>query len=344
MIKIRRKRILHTIIFALVLVFVLKMVSWLLVWSENANDMIENHNGRSIFLEKDNSVDVVALGNSNFYCALDPTYVWEGYGIPMYVWGEPSHRIFEIEHDLKKLFKHQSPKLVFIEASCLMREKSSVNAMNQKVKADVASVFEAVACHRNVKNFSPDRLGEWSFTKRCRSKGYCLRTDTKAYTGGDWMKATDKKAVIPDVARRSLERCIRICQENGAEVVLLSIPSPNDWSMKRYNAVSRLAQELDVELLDLNMHMDEIGLDWTKDTCDEGHHMNYRGAKKNSEFLGKYLSEEKSLPDHSGEESYAQWERDCEEYAQARDQVIRAMDPEWTASSDCGFLPGSRME
>lgn len=331
---IKRKRILHTIIFALVLVFALKAVSWLLVWSENSTNIIDNHNGRSIFLEKENCVDAVALGNSNFYCAIDPTYIWEDYGIPMYVWGEPSHRIFEIEHDLRKLFKHQSPKVVFIEASCLMREKSAVNAMNQKVKADFASVFEAVACHRNVKNFSPDRLGKWSLDQRCRSKGYCLRTGTKAYTGGDWMNATDKKAVIPDVAKRCLSRCIDICRENGAEVVLLSIPSPNDWSMKRYNAVSELAQELDVELLDLNMHMDEIGLDWTKDTCDEGHHMNYIGAKKNSEFLGKYLSEEKQLADHKGEDEYEQWDQDCKEYAEARDKVISAVDPDWIASSD----------
>ena len=129
---------------ATVRVFALKTVSWLLVWSDNSTNILQNHCGPAIALEKKDTVDVVAMGNSNFYCSIDPTRVWEQQGIPMYIWGAPSHRIYEIQHDLKTLFKKQSPKVVFIEASCLMRDKST-NAWNQKVKADVASVFQIVA-------------------------------------------------------------------------------------------------------------------------------------------------------------------------------------------------------
>lgn len=321
--KIRNKRIRNTIVFALILVLVLKTVSWLLVWSDNSTNILQNHCGPAIALEKKDTVDVVAMGNSNFYCSIDPTRVWEQQGIPMYIWGAPSHRIYEIQHDLKTLFKKQSPKVVFIEASCLMRDKST-NAWNQKVKADVASVFQIVANHRNINNFEPGRDSYWSFTERCKSKGYYLKTGTKAYKGKDWMKPTKQEAEIPDVAKKALENCIKICNDNGAEVVLLSIPSPNDWSAKRYNAVSKLAEELNVELLDLNCHMDEIGLNWNKDTCDQGHHMNFRGAEKISTYIGNYLAEnKKQLTDHRGEAAYAGWDKDCLEYAQARDDRLR---------------------
>ena len=74
--KIRNKRIRNTIVFALILVLVLKTVSWLLVWSDNSTNILQNHCGPAIALEKKDTVDVVAMGNSNFYCSIDPTRVW----------------------------------------------------------------------------------------------------------------------------------------------------------------------------------------------------------------------------------------------------------------------------
>lgn len=137
------------------------------------------------------------------------------------------------------------------------------------------------------------------------------------------MQATQEEASIPEVAKQSLKACIEICRDNGAQVVLLSIPSPNDWSMKRHNAAARLSDELGVELLDLNLCMEEIGLDWSKYTCDEGHHMNYRGAEKISRYLGNYLAETGLLRDRRDDKDYRQWNADCAAYAEARDEKIK---------------------
>ena len=312
----------NVIVFVIILVLVLKMVSWLLICSENAIDPLDNKSGYAISHEEKDRIDVAVMGDSNVQCGVDPSSIWNSYGISSYVWGGANHRIYEIEHNLKALFQTQHPKVVLIEANTLRSDSSAVSAMNQKVKADVASVFALVAVNRNVKNFTPGKLGTWSCEKRSQSKGYWLRTLVQGYSGQEWMHATTDRTQIPDAAQRALKKCIEICRDNGAIPVLMATVSPYEWKMEDYNAVKDLADKNGVSFLDLNQETDALQIDWSQDTCDGGWHMNYHGARKISDYLGRYLRSDLGLQDHRTDQNYAQWNEDCETYMKCQETAI----------------------
>lgn len=312
----------NVILFALLLVLVLKTVSWLLVCSENMKNPLENQSGSAIVWENKNSIDVVFMGDSNVQSSVSPAELWKKFGMTAYVWGGACYQMYETEHNLTKMFRHQSPKVVFIEVNPLQSSKTEVDAINQKVKADVGNIFEMVLYNRYMKNLFPNRWHRWSIGERSLSKGYWFQTKTQGYLGGNWMADTGDVAQFPRTAERSLQRCVQICKENGAIPVLLATVSPYEWNMGCHNRTTQLAKSMDVDFLDLNLQTQEMGLDCTQDFSDGGLHMNYKGAQKNCLYIGQYLAERYKVADHRSESAYLQWNKDCETYLQYLETAI----------------------
>ena len=85
----------RSIIFLLILTFALKIFSSLsIAMGYNANPLF-NYSGYSIFQEPDNSIDVLAIGDSNVYSGIFPLIWWEQDGFTGYTWGQASQRIPE---------------------------------------------------------------------------------------------------------------------------------------------------------------------------------------------------------------------------------------------------------
>ena len=62
-----------------------------------------------------------------------------------------------------------------------------------------------------------------------------------------------------------------------------------------------------MDYIDLNVEPTKVAIDWQADTRDAGDHMNLSGAMKVSSFIGKYLSDAYSLPNHKQDEAYRSW-------------------------------------
>ena len=60
--------------------------------------------------------------------------------------------------------------------------------------------------------------------------------------------------------------------------------------------------------------IDELGIDWQKDTLDGGDHMNFYGSIKLTNYFGKYLNEQNILPNHKEDIQYSKWNEDLELY------------------------------
>jgi transcription elongation factor GreA-like protein len=66
-------------------------------------------------------------------------------------------------------------------------------------------------------------------------------------------------------------------------------------------------------------NIDEIGLDYTTDTYDQGFHLNLSGAEKLASYFGKILTEELELIDHRGDAEYEKvWTKLSQQYDQIR--------------------------
>ena len=73
--------------------------------------------------------------------------------------------------------------------------------------------------------------------------------------------------------------------------------------------------------------MDEIGIDYSMDTYDEGLHMNLSGAEKCADYLGQYLVEHYGLEDMRSDALLKEeWEKKADFYYELRDKQYEELE------------------
>ena len=110
------------------------------------------------------------------------------------------------------------------------------------------------------------------------------------------------------------EKIADLCKENSIELISVEFPSIQTWNNSKKEKVEQIAKDNNVRFLDLHDVLDEIGIDWSKDTGDEGYHLNISGAEKISDYLGKFLSENYEFENYKNEEVYKSWEEELVKY------------------------------
>ena len=116
------------------------------------------------------------------------------------------------------------------------------------------------------------------------------------------MKNTKKSKGISADNITYLDKIAALCEENNAELLLVSTPSPKNWNYKKHNGVQSWADSHNITYIDLNLE-EKITINWKKDTKDGGDHLNYNGAKKVTEYMGAYFRENYDLTDHREKEN-----------------------------------------
>lgn len=114
------------------------------------------------------------------------------------------------------------------------------------------------------------------------------------------------------VAKQYLRKMIEDAQSKEIEVMLLNLPSVLSKQQQEWlNSAKKIADEYGIVYLDLNSQ-DAI-INYNTDFLDVAH-MNSSGARKTTEVLGSYISEQYSLPDHRNDAIASQWNQDYMEY------------------------------
>ncbi len=110
----------------------------------------------------------------------------------------------------------------------------------------------------------------------------------------------DRKEVEPlgDHAMHYLDLIRQLCEEKNIRLLLVKAPSVSPvWYAKWEEQITAYAKRYSLDYINYLELVDEIGIDFSKDTYDEGLHMNYSGAVKCADYLGRYLSERYKLED-----------------------------------------------
>ena len=132
-------------------------------------------------------------------------------------------------------------------------------------------------------------------------RGFAVRADVNPYTDGEYMLPTEKKYRLLLSTRYYLEQIIKLCDEKGISILMVSAPSPSNSTYEKHNALQAFADEKGIDFIDFNLMLDEIGIDWETDSLDYGDHVNYNGTEKLSKYLMKYLKDNYDLEDHRGD-------------------------------------------
>ncbi|MGN0203063.1 MAG: hypothetical protein ACI4BB_00870 [Coprococcus sp.] len=301
--------------FWLIVILILEIISWILMPRTGFHrGGMMNYRARGFYGESENSLDVVAIGNSDLSSAFSPMEIWEQNGISAYACGEIKQQIAQAVKLLEEVLTCQKPKVVILEVDSLFQESMSGQLLSM-LKTGIKYVFPVIEYHDRWKELNiQDLLGRERKSWHDFQKGYYYSDEKVAYTGTDYMKDTGEVVQIDAVAVHWLDKFLNICSQADIQVVMVEMPSANSWNMGRHEAVAAYAGQKGVPFIDFNLNMDKTGFDWMTDSRDGGNHLNYSGARKISVWLGNYLQENYDLADHRTDAAYAEWQHDMEQY------------------------------
>lgn len=293
------------------LVFIAGLIALLLAASQlvvpkndNKETGIQDPLANGILEEKDNTIDVLFIGDSESYCSFIPLKFWKDYGISSYVCGTSGQTLPYSETFLHKTFAHQNTKIVILETDAIFRDFSYSDVIEHKLDL----LLPVFSYHNRWKSHKENDVSfTANYTYIENTKGYVFNNSISEANDMNYMKPSGRYAPIPPQNRSYVKSIKSYCEENGAKLILVSTPSTINWNSRRHNSVQELAENLGLEYIDMNLMRDQIAIDWKNDTRDRGDHLNYNGAEKVSAYLGKYLADSK-MPDHRGDERYHRWD------------------------------------
>lgn len=261
--------------------------------------------------EKEHSIDVLVLGDSEAYSSISPMQMWSEHGFTSYLCSTPAQPLYDSYRFLRQALGRQSPKVVVLETNAIFRSYK----LNDYLLSRAKNMFPVLRYHDRWKALSVNDFGkqlEYTFTDDL--KGFRYNPAVAAASTKNYMQPTDRKAAIPALNETCLQDMLALCQDSGAQLLLVSTPSTINWNRARHNRIAAFAEENDLPYIDMNTMPDEVPIDWARDTRDRGDHLNYAGAVKVSSFLGKYLQNTYELPNRRDAAHYHSWNDALDRY------------------------------
>lgn len=119
-----------------------------------------------------------------------------------------------------------------------------------------------------------------------------------------------------------------LCEENDIELLLVKAPSVSPkWYDEWDEEIVEYADKYNLNYINYLNLVDEIGIDYTTDTYDEGLHMNYQGALKCADYLGQYLTDNYNLKDlRSDKEISKVWEEKAKQQEELKEAQLQELD------------------
>lgn len=277
----------------------------------------------SIMDEPSNTLDYIAIGDSESFTSISPMELWKAYGYTGYNCGAKAQQIQDTYYQFEKVLQLQSPKVVLMETNLLHRSQDRKQVINKIADHIAGRTFSLYENHNEWKNLIFSRSGEKdALNKNNVLKGWRYNTGVEPYKGGPYTNETQFIQKIGPTQLLYMDKIVELCKERGIRLILYCVPSPLNWNYSKHNAVADYAAENNLTFLDLNLMTDKLAVDWAQDTYDEGDHLNFFGAMKVTRYIGTYLHQNTELADHRKDSIYAAWNDKLQAYLKATNQKV----------------------
>lgn len=300
--------------------------------------------------------DVVFIGDCEVYENFSPITLWEKYGITSYIRGSAQQLIWQSYYLMEETFKYETPKVMVFNVLSMkydtpestgdqsqreaynrmtldgMRWSSSkwnsiFASMTEEEKsweAQYSYLFPLLRYHDRWSQLTSEDFKYWFTKDQVSDNGYLMQTGIKPYRD-PYAERPLTDYSFGENSWYYLDKMVELCEQNGTQLVLIKAPSlsPVWWDQWDQQIEDYAAQH---DLLYINMldHQEDIGIDWSTDTYDEGLHLNVYGAEKASAWFGKILAEECGVPDRrSDADTCDLWVEKCKTYY-ARKEALEA--------------------
>lgn len=284
----------------------------------------------------DNMIDVLCVGSSHVWYGINPVQMYNDYGIAAFDLVNGSQGAWHSYYYIKEALKTQNPKIVILDVFTMQRgdevyndEVVKNNLLNMSISWDK---WQALLVDGNAESKADIFWGFPITHTRYREVnkddfevsgnmdnflGYTYLYDSIAE--GERTPAIDALTVtdslpVTEKTEKYLRKIIELCLNRGIDIILVNSPQQNITieMQKKYNYIQEIADEYQILFLNGCLYNNEIGIDYTIDLRQDGHHMNYSGVTKYTKWLSDYLSKNYNLPDRRGNTQYEVWEYQAE--------------------------------
>ena len=299
--------------------------------------------------------DVVFVGDCEVYENFSPITLWEKYGITSYIRGSAQQMIWQSYYLMEETFRYETPKVMVFNVLSMkydtphstkdadQREaynrmtldgmrwssskwnaiQASMTKEEQEKEAEFSYMLPLLRYHDRWSQLTSEDFKYWFKRDQVSDNGYLMQVGVKPAT--DRIVPPLMNDRLGDNSWYYLDKMTQLCKSKGTQLVL--IKAPVDYP-KWYDAwdeqVAQYAEKNGLMYIDMRDYDQEMGIDWTTDTYDEGQHLNVYGAEKASAWFGKVLQEQCNVPDRRNDtEIAALWAEKSETY-HARKKALEA--------------------
>lgn len=309
--------------FCLILALSLKSAYSVISWKDGVGGYSSALN--TLKKLENNTVDVLFLGSSHSYCGVNPSLLYDKYGIACFGSVISGQDIASSYYCLEQTYKTQSPKIVFVELYSALFEKHMVesniyrNTLSFPFSLKYPDIVNSIAPEEN-KN---DYLLKWPIihTRYKELKKYDFIEPEYDFMGHIYNVSSTEIEPLPkftttetlplyDGKEHWIQKIIDLAKNNGSDVYFFLTPfdiDENTYMQVKY--AENMLKEQNITLINFYDMIDELGIDFTVDFLDSGHLSSY-GAEKITNYLGQYIKSNYNIPNRKGDEKYGMWERD----------------------------------
>ncbi len=258
---------------------------------------------QNISAEDDNTIDLMFVGDSSVMHAINPMQIWKDVNVTSYVMSYSVMKPQEAYFDLKRLFKMQSPKYVFIESQFLvgMRKdnfdyytgeiENLVDYCDYEISGEI-DYFLPVMKYKSAwkTRHLSDFIHPHQNSINSVYKGYKYAPEVQPFTG---VHTPIAEGIVEYKYSGNLyfDKIYNLCKNNNCQVILMTMPQGRAWNQKSHDKIVDLARQYNIEYYDFDINLDKWIPDfsWETDTKDAGGHLNYSGAMKLTNTFEEYL-------------------------------------------------------
>ena len=316
-----------------------------LLMPKYTSDVIEGNLIKSYYDEEVKDHDVLFVGDCEVYENISPITLWQEYGIKSYIRGSAQQLIWQSYYTLEDTLKYEKPKVVVFNVLSMKYNEPQKEAYNRmsidgmkwsKSKWDniqasmteeesvIDYIFPLLRYHQRWSELSSDDFKYvFSHVPNQFHNGFIMRADVKPVTKiPEANKLSDYQ--FGENSYKYLDMMTKLCKDNGIELVLMKAPSLYPyWYDEWDQQMVKYAKENDLYYINFLDDIDDIGLDFSKDTYDAGLHLNLSGAEKLSHYFGKILQDKYKIEDHRNDpESQKIWNKKVQFYENMKKEQL----------------------
>lgn len=340
-------RLLKSVLFCALLLFVLASISKIL---ERKASTIRF----KPFLDHAEDFDVLFVGDSHSVNAIFPMDLWQDYGIAAYNIASYGNTLPVSYWTMMNALDYASPKLMVIGIKDVQR--------SNKVSGSSSDLHTAMDCYplsltkiRAIEdltntpyavddegNYYVDMKWEYYFTLGKYHSRWSQVSESDFHYSLNCQKGGEMTIGVADpndydiidenwaleeggVGFEYLRMMIEECQSRDIDVLLIHLPYPCiEEDQMAANTVNYIAEEYGVNYVDF-VNLDQV-VDYEVDCYDSYSHLNPSGARKVTDYLGRYIADHYDIPDRRDDESHRHWTADVDTYMAYKLSLLRSQD------------------